>query len=108
MKTLAKQMLHAGLPAPRWVRPLIRGAYHGGVVAVESLVLLRKLLWVEPVLRSVCEDVGTGLRAERLPYMRGPGALRIGNGVNLSGRSCFYFMRGMPEKPRIEIGDHVD
>jgi len=107
MRTLAKQILHAGLPVPRVARPLIRCAYRVGVVAVETLVLMRKLLWTEPLLRSVCEEVGKGLRAERLPYMRGNGLIRIGNGVNLSGRSCFYFMRGMPETPRIEIGSNV-
>jgi acetyltransferase-like isoleucine patch superfamily enzyme len=39
--------------------------------------------------------------------MRGAGELVLGNNVNLSGRSCFYFLRGMGAAPRIEIGDHA-
>ena len=106
-RRMAKRVLHAGVPVPALLRPVIRGGYRAGVVLVESLALVRKLVWVEPVLRSVCAHVGVGLRAERLPYMRGQGSLRIGDRVNLSGRSCFYFMHGMPEPPTIEIGDDV-
>ena len=102
-----RALLYRGLPVPRVVRPLIRGAYRLGVYVVESSAFVRKLIWVEPVLRSVCAEVGTGLRAERLPYMRGRGVLRIGSYVNLSGRSCFYFLSHMPEPPLISVGDHT-
>lgn len=106
-KRWVRHILHAGLPLPRCIRPVIRVLYRAGVVAVESLAFLRKVLWVEPVLRSVCDEVGPGLRAERLPYMRGPGRIRLGHHVNLSGRSCFYFMRSMAGTPALEIGNHV-
>ena len=106
-KRLAKRILHSGLPVPRVVRPAIRGCYRAGVVFVESFAFLKKLFWVEPVLRSVCEHVGEGLRAERLPYMRGKGRLRIGDRVNLSGRSSFYFLSNMPQTPEIRIGNGV-
>ncbi|MDP6526565.1 MAG: DapH/DapD/GlmU-related protein [Kiritimatiellia bacterium] len=107
MKRMLKKILYSGLPVPEVIRPVIGLGYRVGVVAVESLAFLKKLLWVEPVLRSVCEQVGKGLRAERLPYMRGEGAITLGDRVNLSGRSCFYFISGMPEKPSIEIGNGV-
>jgi acetyltransferase-like isoleucine patch superfamily enzyme len=102
---MAKRILHAGLPLPGLLRGPIRGMYNAGVCMVEGLILVRKLIWVEPVLRSVCRRVGTGLRAERLPYIRGKGNLEIGSRVNLSGRSSFYFMRGMDAAPKIAIGD---
>lgn len=105
MKAQLKRFLYTGLPVPRFMRAVIAFAYRAGVFCVESLAFVKKLLWVEPVLRSVCENVGKGLRAERLPYMRGRGRLCIGDRVNLSGRSCFYFMHGMIEPPRIELGD---
>lgn len=105
MKILAKRLLRSGLPVPRCVRPLIRAAYRAGVFCVEALALVRKMLWVEPVLRSVCEHVGTGLRAERLPYMRGRGEIRLGDRVNLSGQSCFYFIHNVSGTPRIAIGN---
>ena len=106
-RNFAKKIVHAGLPVPVIVRPLIARGYRLGVFLVEGSAFLRKLLWVEPVLRSVCESVGTHLRAERLPYMRGKGSLRIGNHVNLSGRSCFYFIHNVSERPLIDIGDHT-
>lgn len=105
LKQLARRIIQTGLPVPGLFRPLIRGFYRLGVWGVETYSFLHKLLFVEPVLRSVCEGVGCGLRAERLPYIRGHGRLRLGDRVNLSGRSSFYFMRGMAESPSIEIGD---
>lgn len=107
LRELAKRVVHAGLPMPAFLRPLVRAAYHAGVAVVEGSAFVRKLLWVEPVLRAVCDHVGHSLRAECLPFMRGQGILRFGNRVNLSGRSCFYFLHGMPERPRIEIGDQT-
>ncbi len=106
-KRLAGRMLRAGLPVPRLLRPLIRGFYRLGVAVNEAGPLLWKLIWVEPVLRSVCESVGTGLRAERLPYMRGRGRLVLGDDVRLSGRSCFYFMSHVDTRPEIVVGRNV-
>jgi len=106
-KRVGKRILHAGLPIPTIFRPLIRGLYKLGVLIVESWAFVKKLFWIEPVVRSVCEHVGSGLRAECLPYMRGKGRLRFGEGVNLSGRSCFYFLSYMPESPEIQIGNNV-
>ena len=107
MKSILKKILYAGLPVPGVIRPMIRAGYRTGVFLTESLVFLKKLLWVEPVLRSVCERVGKGLRAERLPYMRGDGNLSLGDNVNLSGRSCFYFMSGMDSRPSISVGGNT-
>jgi len=99
--------MRAGVPVPRLARPLIRAAYRAGVAFHEAGPLILKWIWIEPVLRSVCEHVGQGLRAERLPYLRGRGRLRLGDDVRLSGRSCFYFMRAAAGTPEIRIGDGV-
>ena len=107
LRSFAKSIVHRGLPVPGFIRPLIRAAYRAGVGGVEGLAFVRKVFWFEPVLRSVCAHVGKNLRAECLPYMRGTGRLSIGDHVNLSGRSSFYFMHGMPETPSITIGDHT-
>jgi acetyltransferase-like isoleucine patch superfamily enzyme len=106
-KRLAGRILHSGLPVPRVLRPLIRGLYRVGVAVNETGPLLWKLVWVEPVLRSVCESVGTRLRAERLPYMRGRGRLVLGDDVRLSGRSCFFFMSHVESTPEIIVGNNV-
>jgi len=107
LKQIARSLLRSGLPVPRIIRPFIRMLYRLGVVVTEGLILLRKILWVEPVLRSVAERVGGSMRADNLPYIRGTGRLIVGDNVNLSGRSCFYFMNNMPEKPVIEVGNNV-
>ena len=105
MKKLLKYLLHSGIPIPGFVKPVVRGAYQLGVVCVESFAYLKKLLWVEPVLRSVCASVGGRLRAEQLPYIRGKGELHLGKEVNLSGQSSFFFMRVAELEPEIRIGD---
>lgn len=105
MKQIIKRLLYCGLPVPGVIRPAIRSLYRGGVWLVEGFAFFRKLFWIEPVLRSVCDSVGYGLRAECLPYMRGRGRLKLGNHVNLSGRSCFYFPAVEGESPCIELGD---
>ena len=105
MKRTIKKLLHSGVPLPRFILPLIRRVYAVGVFTVESFAYFKKLFWVEPVLRSVCAEFGGELRAERLPYMRGKGRLCLDRAVNLSGRSCFYFMRVEGLEPRIKIGD---
>ena len=102
-----KSLLRMRLPVPFFIKPVIRAVYRLGVAVVEGLAVLRKVFWIEPVLRSVCESVGDGLRAECLPYMRGRGRLTLGDGVRLSGKSCFYFMSGMPELPGIAVGDRT-
>ncbi len=107
MKALLKKIIYKGLPVPALIRPLIRAGYRGGVCLVEGFAFVRKLFWVEPVLRSVCAYVGTGLRAERLPYIRGRSRLFIGNQVNLSGRSSFFFMNVDDSEAEIHIGDHT-
>lgn len=107
MKELARKILKAGLPVPRFMRPVIRGTYMCGIILKETAVFLRKFFWVEVVVRSVCQTVGKGLMIDRIPFIRGEGIIRIGNNVHLSGRSCFYFMSGVPEKPVIEVGDGV-
>ena len=107
MKEGIRGMLQMGLPVPRFLRPVIRGLYRTGVFAGEVSHFLYKLLWVEPVLRSLCVQVGKGLRAERLPYIRGRGMIRLGDTVNLSGQSCFYFPAAGEESPEIVIGNRV-
>ena len=107
MKAIIKKILFKGIPIPRGLRKLIAFLYRVGVCAVEALAFARKLFWVEPVMRSVCEHVGEGFRAERLPYMRGRGRIRLGSRVNLSGRSCFYFPSIDGECPEISIGDET-
>ena len=105
LKKAVKRLLGYGLPVPHFLLPVVRCAYRSGIFLKESSVFAWKLTVVEPVLRAVCSELGRGLRAERIPYIRGKGHLRIGCRVNLSGQSCFYFTPVGEEVPEITIGD---
>jgi acetyltransferase-like isoleucine patch superfamily enzyme len=106
MKKIIKRILHSGLPVPGFVRPVIRLLYRLGVIMNEGMTFLYAFLIVKPVIKSItrCE---TGLRAERIPFIRGSGQIIIGKNVNLSGRSCFYFISGMPESATIKLGNNT-
>lgn len=106
-KRVATRILQAGLPVPRVVRPVIRAAYRFGVFVQETVPWIKKVFWIEPVMRSVCASMGEGFRAERLPYLRGRGRLSLGDGVHLSGRSSFFLMNSPTGLPEIQIGNHV-
>ena len=106
-RAAARRILGWGLPAPRILRPLLRAGHGAGVWILEAGNFLRKLVWTEPLLRALADSVGAGLRADRLPYIRGRGSLIIGENVTLSGRSCFYFMRVDGPAPKIRLGDRV-
>lgn len=93
VKEWARRAVFRGLPVPRLFKPAIRALYHLGVGFSEGWGIAWKIVWVEPVMRSLCERMGAGFRAERVPYIRGCGRLVLGDRVYLSGRSCFYFMQ---------------
>ena len=106
MKQFAKRLLKADVPVPVFIKPFYRLAYRCGVLCFEGFVLLRKWLFVSPVLRSIA-TCGKGLRVESLPYIRGGGSLLIGDRVVLSGKSSFAFSCRYHEAPVIELGNDV-
>ncbi len=106
-KRAARRIRQAGLPVPALIRPVVRAAYRLGVAAQETMPWFKKILWIEPVMRSVCAEMGVRFRADRMPYLRGRGRLLLGDDVNLSGRSCFYFMNHSAGVAEIRIGNNV-
>ncbi|MDP7023216.1 MAG: acyltransferase [Kiritimatiellia bacterium] len=59
-----------------------------------------------PVLRSVAE-VGESLRIEKIPYIRGPGRIVIGDRAYISGKVDVAFSRQSGPAPTLVIGDDV-
>ena len=106
-RRVALALLEARLPTPGIVRPIIRVLYRVGVWMTDGIPAILKFVWIEPVMRSVCAAVGKGFSAERLPYIRGKGRLRLGDHIRLSGLSSFHFMRNDNAIPEIMIGDRV-
>jgi acetyltransferase-like isoleucine patch superfamily enzyme len=105
-RTALIRLLHSELPVPGLLLPLIRRLYQIGVYAGEATNLLYKWLILVPVMRAVCTRVGSGLRIERMPYIRGVGEIHIGTQVYLSGRIGIGLSGRSPSVvPILEIGD---
>ena len=106
MKHAAKVILSFHLPVNGFTRPLFRLCYLFHVFVRESWIWAWRFCWYEPLFRSQCISVGTGLQMEALPYIVGAGRIVIGEGVRLSGKFSVAFGRsdsaGMPE---LVIGD---
>ena len=112
MKTSLKQfigkMLHSDLPVPGPVLAVIRFLYRVGVHLNEGLALVWKWLVVSPLVRAVCREVGSGLRIERIPYIRGSGDIYIGEQVYLSGKISIHMSaRTSGITPTLKIGDRT-
>lgn len=103
----ARRLLHSDFPIPAFMLGFIRALHHSGVLASEALALIYKWLVVAPVTRAICDRVGPGLRIERIPYIRGAGRVRIGEGVYLSGKIGIGFSSSSAGvTPCLSVGDH--
>lgn len=102
LKRVAKSVLALRLPVNGWTRPIFRALYRLHVAIREGWIAAKKLFWTEPLFRSQCEHVGTGLRMEALPYISGRGRIVLGDRVRLSGQPQISFGRGDAE---LIIGD---
>lgn len=107
-RTALIRILHSELPVPVLMLPLIRRLYQVGVYSGEAASLLYKWLILVPVMRAVCTEVGSGLRIERMPYIRGTGEIRIGRQVYLSGKIGIGLSGRSPSVvPTLVIGDET-
>jgi len=105
IKKLVLGTLSAGLPCPLPVRITIRLIYKLGVLLAETWRFVFKLLIVEPVFRSVAEQVGARLRIERIPYIRGRGRIIVGSDVYISGKIAIGFSSHGSSMPEFIVGD---
>jgi acetyltransferase-like isoleucine patch superfamily enzyme len=103
----ARAVLSFHLPAGGVFRPIWRGLYSFHVAIRESWILARRLLWNEPLFRSQCTAVGSGLWMEELPYLQGHGRIVIGDGVRLSGKPHIAFCNRHIDAPELSIGDET-
>ncbi len=103
LKKIIKWLLAFDLPAFSGLLAFYRVLYYFGVFSFELGLLIRKILLISPMFKSVCKKVGTGLRIESMPYIRGKGEITVGNGVNLSGKIVIEFAGD--KAPQFTIGD---
>jgi acetyltransferase-like isoleucine patch superfamily enzyme len=99
-----KRLLHVELPMPRAIQPMMRYVYHSGVLFAEGVRFLYQVMVVMPVMKSIAE-VGSHVRVEHIPYIRGGGKLMIGDHVYISGKLDIAFSRHATTPPVLEIGE---
>ncbi len=95
------------LPVFGFIKPIFRLIHSVSVLSRDLFDIVFKVFYVEPVLRSIFEEVGSGLRIERLPYVRGHGRIRVGNHVHISGKLSAGFGTQLSQIPILCIGDHT-
>ncbi len=84
-----------------------KALYLSHIFIRETVILILKILYFEPMFRSRCVRAGKNLRMSKLPYIVGDGLIEIGMNANLSGRISIGFNNRMGEPPRLVIGDNV-
>jgi acetyltransferase-like isoleucine patch superfamily enzyme len=87
--------------------PLFAFLYHFQAGCRRAIGGCVRFFWSEPLFRSQCAHVGTGLRMEDLPYIDGTGRIVIGDHVTLDGRLSFVFGNRHDNRPEVVIGDHT-
>ena len=105
LKPAVKRILAFGLPDWPVLHGVYRGLYRFGRIVFEVGQWVKKVLWVEPVLRAVAESVGARLRIERVPYICGQGTIRIGDDVYVSGKINIGFNAKIGLNPTLSVGD---
>jgi acetyltransferase-like isoleucine patch superfamily enzyme len=85
-------------------RPLFRALHALHVGLREGRDWGLRFFWYEPLFRSQCETVGSGLRLDKLPYINGSGRIVLGNNVHLAGKIDIGFSNRLYD-PELIIGD---
>ncbi|MEI8349040.1 MAG: acyltransferase [Candidatus Omnitrophota bacterium] len=84
-----------------------RALYFFHVFLRESVVVLLKIIYFEPMIRAVCVKVGRNLRLEKLPYIVGNGSIELGDNVRISGRIDIGFNNRFGHTPQFIVGNNV-
>jgi|AP45_3_1055517.scaffolds.fasta_scaffold51116_2 acetyltransferase-like isoleucine patch superfamily enzyme len=105
LKSLAKRMLRAELPAPK---ALFLPAFHAHQVAKNAKQHVLRVLVYQPMFRARCEEVGDGLYMyQGLPYIGGDLKLRIGKQCKISAQTSLVAGH-VYDRPTLTLGDHTN
>jgi acetyltransferase-like isoleucine patch superfamily enzyme len=106
LNTLAHSLLHANVPLPRFLRPVVALLYEFHFAVWRTALLVLTFFFWEPLFRSRCVQAGSKLHLTLLPRIVGRPRLFLGNGVKLFGDVTFAAQGGDPA-PEIILGDNV-
>lgn len=91
-----------------WPRPLMRllSSVAGATAAI--LQYIAGALWRKPMMRALCESVGSGLHIDgAVPQVIGRGRITIGSDVTLGSPLTFDLATPLGEPSELVIGDRV-
>ncbi len=106
LKPLIRRLLRARLPDWRIVYLCYRWIYRAWFVLAGLFMVLKKMFWVDPIVRVISVEVGDQLQIERVPYINGHGRIWIGSQVYISGLITIAFNHKLGLDPELRIGDH--
>lgn len=106
LKSLARTVLSANIPFPRFLFPLFRFFYGLHFTVCAFARWLATIFYFSPLFRSRCASVGKHLRLERLPHISGHTRIRIGDDVWISGALDIASGRVL-DTPELVIGNRV-
>jgi acetyltransferase-like isoleucine patch superfamily enzyme len=107
LKRMIKAALRLHIPMGPVTRPVYRFLYNFRFAVRMCWALLVRFLWCEPLFRSQCTSVGSGVVIDSLPGISGHGKIILGDGVQLSGASAFAFFNRWNDSPELIVGDHT-
>lgn len=103
----AKQVRAWRMPIPRSIGSLL---YYERMMRRTSLKRLMSVIYYEPMFRSRCTSVGTGLRLENsiqgIPLIIGDLKIFVGNNVAINDITTFCGLK-VEDAPRLIIGDNT-
>lgn len=94
------------LPVPTALLGVLRVVYRGQRLSVEVGRRAWCVVYREPVFRSLCEGIGSGLYLEQTPKIAGRPRIRVGNHVTISG-DLSISTGHVFDDPHVSIGDRV-
>lgn len=102
-----QQTRNIRLPSYTAIKWIFISIYNMQIFISSVINVCFKIFYIEPVIRVVCKEVGRGLKIERLPYIRGHGAIQIGHDVHLSGLINIQFGSQLADLPKVVIGSNT-
>jgi acetyltransferase-like isoleucine patch superfamily enzyme len=92
---------------PRLTKPFFHFLYYFHQNFLLAVRQFLNIVYFGPLFKSRCASVGKNLHVWRLPYLRGPIEVFIGDDVEIFGKVTIFSGR-IFEHPRLVIGNRVD
>ena len=108
IRSCVRTILYNNMPVPRVLKPLFAAFYriHFGIHFVFGWVLA--FFYRGPLFQARCASVGKNLHIWRLPEVRGPVEIHLGDSVNLFGSMEIESSDFCGVTPQLIVGNRVD